>query len=216
MLKMLVLYSQALLGSLLTMVVYILVLVAGVRLTDIGLFETYIYATPILALALPSMFGGGTVTNLALGFGASRRLCYWSLQLASLLMIGICLAVSWLTFYLSAGWMVHRASVSWTWGGTALLLCACEFALQPSILTCTMEKGWRRSLTVFAGWGPSFLLVMAVEVCLLLDGEPLFDVLRPLNILNPIWMTVGGIFLAGVLVLAIIARVRFNKLVVRQ
>ena len=78
MLKMLVLYSQALLGSLLTMVVYMLVLVAGVRLTDIGLFETYIYATPILALALPSMFGGGTVTNLALGFGASRRLCYLS------------------------------------------------------------------------------------------------------------------------------------------
>ena len=60
------------------------------------------------------------------------------------------------------------------------------------------------------------LLVMAVEVCLLLDDEPLFDVLRPLNILNPIWMTVGGIFLAGALVLAIIARVRFNKLVVRQ
>ena len=31
--------------------------------------------------ALPAMFGGGSMNNLALSFGAPRRLCFWGWQL---------------------------------------------------------------------------------------------------------------------------------------
>ena len=64
MLKMLVLYRRLLLGALTTMAVYVAIVVAGVWLTDLSLFETYVFATPLLSMALPAMFGGGSMANL--------------------------------------------------------------------------------------------------------------------------------------------------------
>ena len=215
MLKMLVLYRRNLSGAVFTLVIFSAIVVAGIRLTDLDLFETYLYAMPILSAVLPPMFGGGTVTQLALSFGASRRLCYWAQQLAALLLVAIGQAVTWLSFRLSSGWMAARPSVDWTWGGIALLFCACELGAQGSILSSTLEKGWRRSLTVTAAWVLDFMLLMIVEVCLILEGEPLFDVLRPVSVRNPIWRLAALGFLAAAVVLGAIARVRFKRLVVK-
>ena len=118
--------------------------VAGVWLTDLSLFETYVFATPLLSMALPAMFGGGSMNNLALSFGAPRRLCFWGWQLTSILIAVLCLAMTWLTFALTDGKMVERNSIAWDWGGMSLLFAGCVFALQGSILSQTMEKGWRR------------------------------------------------------------------------
>ena len=165
-------------------------------------------------MALPAMFGGGSLTNLALSFGAPRRLCFWGWQLTSLLIAVLCLAMTWLTFALADGKMVERNSIAWDWGGMSLLFAGCVFALQGSILSQTVEKGWRRSLIVTAAWMLSFVLLMAVQVCILLDDEPLFDVLRPVSIANPVWLAVSGGFLAAALALGVIARIRFAKVVV--
>ena len=214
MLKMLVLYRRLLLGALGAMAVYVAIVVAGVWLTDLSLFETYVFATPLVSMALPAMFGGGTMTNLALGFGAPRRICFWGWQLAALLISVLCLAMTWLTFTLADGKMVERESITWDWGSMALLFAGCVFALQGSILSHTREKGWRRSLTLTAAWILSFAFLMVVQVSFLLDDEPLFDVLRPVGIANPVWLAAGGGFLAAALVLGVIARIRFAKLVV--
>ena len=118
------------------------------------------------------------------------------------------------TFALADGKMVERNSIAWDWGGMSLLFAGCVFALQGSILSQTMEKDWRRSLIVTAAWMLSFVLLMAVQICILLNDEPLFDVLRPVSIANPVWLAVSGGFLAAALALGVIARIRFAKVVV--
>ena len=68
---------------------------------------------------------------------------------------------------------MERNSITWGWDGMALLFAGCVFALQGSILSQTMEKGWRRSLTVTAAWMLSFVFLMVVQICILLNDEPL-------------------------------------------
>ena len=56
MLKMLLLYRRFFRDTLLTMAGYVVILVAGVWLTDISLFESYVLATPLLAMVLPAVW----------------------------------------------------------------------------------------------------------------------------------------------------------------
>ena len=123
MLKMLLLYRRFFRDTLLTMAGYVVILVAGVWLTDISLFESYVLATPLLAMVLPAVFANNALTNLALSFGASRRLCYWGRQAGSVLVAACCMGMTWLTYRLAEGGMAEppaRRCVELGYGGAAV------------------------------------------------------------------------------------------------
>lgn len=133
--KMLLLYRRFFRDTLLTMAGYVVILVAGVWLTDISLFESYVLATPLLAMVLPAVFANNALTNLALSFGASRRLCYWGRQAGSVLVAACCMAMTWLTYRLAEGGMAEPLPAGvWSWDMVALLFAVCLFVLQSSTL----------------------------------------------------------------------------------
>ena len=214
--KMLLLYRQKLLAGVGTMLLYAAIVAGGVWLTDIDLFETYLLIAPAMAMMLPSMFCSGDVTNLALGFGASRRHCFWGQQLASLLTSLLCLAMAWLTFRLGAGGMTRPLPAdAWNAHSAALLFARCLCTLQGGQLSQTVERGWRRTLLVVGSWAVGFLCLMLMEVMLLISDGTLPAVLYPVRLDKPFWLAVLLVFSAGALIFGVAARLRFAKLVVR-
>ena len=215
MLKMLLLYRRFFRDTLLTMAGYVVILVAGVWLTDISLFESYVLATPLLAMVLPAVFANNALTNLALSFGASRRLCYWGRQAGSVLVAACCMAMTWLTYRLAEGGMAEPLPAGvWSRDMVALLFAVCLFVLQSSTLSQTMENGWRRTAVLVGAWVLGSAFIVVVQAFLLIDdlsNVPLW----PVSLRQPLWLAVGIGFLAAALVLGVLARLRYTKLVVK-
>lgn len=213
--KVLYLYRQNLLYGLVGALAYVALVVAGIRLTHLELFENYAYATPIVAMAVPAMSSGGSQVNLALGFGASRRSCYWGQQLAMLLILVPCLGMTALTFLLTGSQVGVAIPPQESLSCLLPLLLICLAMQQGTMISLTMEKGWRKSLLSVIVWLAGFMGILLMEMALLIDEEPLDRVLRPFSVVNPVWLAVAVFFLAAALVMGVIARIRFAKLVVR-
>ena len=214
MLKMLLLYRRFFRDTLLTMAGYVVILVAGVWLTDISLFESYVLATPLLAMVLPAVFANNALTNLALSFGASRRLCYWGRQAGSVLVAACCMAMTWLTYRLAEGG-IRAISELWSRDMVALLFAVCLFVLQSSTLSQTMENGWRRTAVLVGAWALGFAYIVVVQAFLIIDdlsNVPLW----PVSLRQPLWF--GGwhrLFWRLRWLLGVLARLRYTKLVVK-
>ena len=77
-----------------------------------------------------------------------------------------------------------------------------------------MENGWRRTAVLVGAWVLGFAFIVVVQAFLLIDdlsNVPLW----PVSLRQPLWLAVGIGFLAAALVLGVLARLRYTKLVVK-
>ena len=215
MLKLLVLCRSSILTALVALAAFSGIVVAGVRLTDIHLFESYLYAIPLLAMAFSAFFSNGSQMFVALSFGASRKKCYWGLQLAMLLVTVYSLAMVWLTFRLSDGWTQDTVLPDTGWQLLLLLFLIDLPVVQCNLLAQTMEKSWRKSLLVTVVWIVGFLTYLFIPVAWIIDADTLPGILWPVGMQHPVWRTIGCIYLVAALIMAVVTRFRFAKLEVR-
>ena len=102
----------------------------------------------------------------------------------------------------------------WSGDMVALLFAVCLFVLQSSTLSQTMENGWRRTAVLVGAWALGFAFIVVVQAFLLNYDQSKFP-LWPVSLRPPLWLAGGIGFLAAALVLGVLARLRYTKLVVK-
>ena len=182
--RSLVLYTVVVLAALLV------VLLAGIRLTDFSLFRTYANIMPLCCVIFPGLLMGNTWinANLAMSFGARRGACFWSLELVSVLLTILFLAM---TFALSN--LADSPEVAHIGLQTMPVLAVVSLALVQVLLFASQRpKGMPRNILWGGAWCVGWLLGMTVELVYLFDDAP--AILRPVALSSPFWLAVCGVF----------------------
>lgn len=182
--RSLFLYTAAVLAALLV------VLLAGIRLTDFSLFRTYANIMPLFCVIFPGLLMGNTWinANLAMSFGARRSACFWSLELISILLTLLFLAATFVLSNLADSPEVAHIDLQ-----TMPVLAVVSLALVQVLLFASQRpKGMPRNILWSGAWCVGWLLGMAVELVYLFEDAP--AILRPVALTNPFWLTVCGVF----------------------
>ena len=86
--RVLCLFRDLLMYTVLVLGGFSLVILAGVRMTDITLFSTYGNVMSMFCVIFPAILVSNAwpTANLAMSFGARRGDCFWSLELVGFLL----------------------------------------------------------------------------------------------------------------------------------
>lgn len=180
----LIFYTVAVLGG------FTALILAGIRLTDISLFETYGNVMTMFCVIFPGLMisNSWATANLAMSFGARRSACFWSLELISILLTLLFLAATFVLSNLADSPEVAHIDLQ-----TMPVLAVVSLALVQMLLFASQRpKGMPRNILWSGAWCVGWLLGMAVELVYLFEDAP--AILRPVALTNPFWLTVCGVF----------------------
>lgn len=201
----LIFYTVAVLGG------FTALLLAGIRLTDISLFETYGNVMTMFCVIFPALMisNSWATANLAMSFGARRGACFWSLELVSVLLTLLFLAM---TFALSN--LADSPEVAHIGLQTMPVLAVVSLALVQVLLFASQRpKGMPRNILWGGAWCVGWLLGMTVELVYLFDDAP--AILRPVALSSPFWLAVCGVFAVVGLLFGVRAWFGMKKAVVQ-
>lgn len=202
----LILYTVLILGG------FTLVILAGIRMTDISLFITYGNVMSVFCVVFPAVLisNAWPTVNLAMSFGARRGDCFWSLELVGFLLTAFFVADNLLLTNLSDSPEVARIGLE-----TVPVLAIPAFALVQAMLFMIRIPKGRVTRNVIWGvsWFMGWALGVAIEsVCLFEEFPPFF---RPVALTTPLWAILCLVFAVPGVVLAVLAWRNMKKMVVQ-
>ena len=210
--RVLCLFRDLLLYTVLILGGFTLVIIAGVRMTNITLFITYGNVMSVFCVIFPAMLisNAWSTTNLAMSFGARRGDCFWSLELIGVLFTAFFVAVDLLLTNLADSSEVAKIGLE-----TVPVLAIPALALVQTMLFMIQIPKGRTARNVI--WGVSWCLGWAIgvaieAVCLFEEFPPFF---RPVALTTPLWAILCLVFAVPGVVFAVLAWRNMKKVVVQ-
>ena len=209
--RVLCLFRNLLLYTVVVLAAFLAVILAGIRLTDFSLFETYANIMPLFCVVFPGLLLGNSWANanLAMSFGARRGACFWSLEIVSTLITLFFLAMSFALSNLANSPEVTRIELQ----AVPVLAVGALALVQVMLFASQLPKGLTRNLLWGGSWCVGWILGMAVEVVYLFEDAP--SILRPVSLTSPLWLAVSVCFAVVGLVFGVLARRGMEKAVVQ-
>lgn len=210
--RVLCLFRDLLLYTVLILGGFTLVIIAGVRMTNITLFITYGNVMSVFCVIFPAMLisNAWSTTNLAMSFGARRGDCFWSLELMGVLFTAFFVAVDLLLTNLADSSEVAKIGLE-----TVPVLAIPALALVQTMLFMIQIPKGRTMRNVI--WGVSWCLGWAIgvaieAVCLFEEFPPFF---RPVALTTPLWAILCLVFAVPGIVFGVLAWRNMKKAVVQ-
>lgn len=210
--RVLCLFRDLLMYTVLVLGGFTLVILAGVRMTDISLFVTYGNVMSMFCVIFPAILVSNAwlTANLAMSFGARRGDCFWSLELVGFLLTVFFAADNLLLTNLSDSPEVAQIGLE-----TVPVLVIPAFALVQTILFMMQIPKGRIARNVVWGvsWCLGWAIGMAIEAVYLLEAVPPF--FYPVALTTPLWAILCLIFAVPGIVFAVLAWRNMKKVVVQ-
>lgn len=210
--RVLCLFRDLLMYTVLVLGGFTLVILAGVRMTDISLFVTYGNVMAVFCVIFPAMLisNAWSTANLAMSFGARRDDCFWSLELVGFLLTVFFVAVDLLLTNLADSSEVARIGLE-----TVPVLAIPSLSLVQAVLFMIQIPKGRVARNVIWGvsWCMGWALGIVIESVYLFEGFPTFFL--PVTLTTPLWAIICLIFAVPGIVFAMLAWRNMKKVVVQ-
>lgn len=210
--RVLCLFRDLLMYTVLVLGGFSLVILAGVRMTDITLFSTYGNVMSMFCVIFPAILVSNAwpTANLAMSFGARRGDCFWSLELVGFLLTVFFVAVDLLLTNLADSSEVARIGLE-----TVPVLAIPALSLVQAVLFMIQIPKGRVARNVIWGvsWCMGWALGIVIESVYLFEGFPTFFL--PVTLTTPLWAIICLIFAVPGIVFAVLAWRNMKKVVVQ-
>lgn len=201
----LIFYTVVVLGG------FTALLLAGIRLTDISLFETYGNVMSMFCVIFPALMisNSWATANLAMSFGARRASCFWSLEVVGLLLVAFFVGITVLLTNLAASPEVAPVRLY----TIPVLVIPSISQVQVVLFIMQMSKGRLRNVIWGVTWCAGWFLGMGIELVCLFDDVPAF--FSPVALTTPFWAIVCLVFAVPGIVFGVLARRGMERAVVQ-
>ena len=210
--RVLCLFRDLLMYTVLVLGGFTLVILAGVRMTDISLFVTYGNVMAVFCVIFPAMLisNAWSTANLAMSFGARRGDCFWSLELVGFLLTVFFVAVDLLLTNLADSSEVARIGLE-----TVPVLAIPALSLVQAVLFMIQIPKGRVARNVIWGvsWCMGWALGIVIESVYLFECFPTFFL--PVTLTTPLCAIFCLIFAVPGIVFAVLAWRNMKKVVVQ-